>query len=141
MHEKHQGLNSINRLIEYTETLNLSNFSISVGALEEGVSFSKYKQVSVKSLSIDKDIDSSDIIFGDHSQSMIESAKKGKIMTSINLARREGFFSSYSKLGFPILQSERDIIEFISIFNDNLKKNEFINNYNDSVELYNAKYN
>jgi len=141
MHEKHQGVNSINRLIEYTETLNLSNFSISVGALEEGVSFSKYKQVSVKSLSIDKDIDSSDIIFGDHSQSMIESAKKGKIMTSINLARREGFFSSYSKLGFPILQSERDIIEFISIFNDNLKKNEFINNYNDSVELYNAKYN
>jgi hypothetical protein len=134
VHPQHQGLNSIQRLIDFKNRSCLENLIISAGALSEGNEFWKDGNVSKKSKSIDEEVTSSDIVFGDHSQALIEAAKSGKIIASVSLARRMEFFSSFTKLGFPILRSSEDI----SFFIHNLKYSDFISKYNEAINRYNS---
>ena len=141
LHHKHQGINSIQRCIDFLDSIKLSNFIISAGAQKEGLNFQSKQSLSTASTTIDNDIDTADIVFGDHSQSMITAAKRGKIMASISLANREEFFSNYSKLGFPAIRTKSEISEFLSLFKDKYTKNEFLQNYNNAIEMYNKDYN
>jgi len=140
LHKSHQGTNSIQRLMNYANELNLPNFKISGGALQEGLNFQNHQNLSAASSSIDYDINSSDIVFGDHSQSMVTSAERGKIIASISLAKRKEFFSNYSKLGFTILKSEQDIFKFLDLFSKPSDRERFELKYNNSIELYNTSY-
>ena len=140
LHPSHQGVNSIQRVIDFVDSLNLSNFKISSGALKEGLAFTKHQNLSTASSTIDEDINGADIVLGDHSQSMIVAAKRGKLIASISLTKRKEFFSNYTDLGFPMLKSENDLIELINIFSDNLKKEEFLIQYNNAISLYNKEY-
>ena len=140
LHPTHQGVNSIERLMFYVDYKKLTNFTISSGALKEGLLYTKHNDLSTASTTIDDDMNSADIIIGDHSQSILTGAKKGKIIASISLAKRKEFFSNYGQLGFPILKSESDIHKFINIINDKFDRTEFLINYNNAIELYNREY-
>lgn len=137
MHPEHQGVNSIKRIINYSEELNLPNFTVSSGALKEGNAFTKDKHLSVEPTTINEDINFADIVFGDHSQSLVTAVQKKKIIASVSLANRKEFFYDYTQLGFTILRSANDIVSFI-------KKVEtepnFVENYNKAIKLYNKKY-
>lgn len=137
----HQGLNSIQRVIDYVTNLNSPNLKVSGGALKEGLEFTKHSNLSTASSTIDEDINSADLILGDHSQSMLTAAKKGKIIASISLANRKDFFSNYTELGFPLLKNELELSLLIDSLNSIDLKDEFLRNYNNAIELYNSKYN
>lgn len=137
MHPEHQGVYSIQRLFDYASEIKVPNFFVSAGALKEGDNFNKSKQVSFVSTTINEDINSSDIVLGDHSQALITAAQRGKIISSVSLAQRTEFFSDYTQLGFPILRSAKDITGFIGRVEG---APDFIGDYNRSVELYNEKF-
>jgi hypothetical protein len=140
LHPLHQGINSIQRVVEYIDSLRLDNFKISGGALKEGLEFTRHQNLSTASSSIDEDINTADIILGDHSQSMITAAKRGKLISSISLTKRKEFFSNYTDLGFQILKSEDDIKNFINILSNQVKREKFLIKYNNSIKLYNTEY-
>lgn len=137
MHPTHQGLNSIKRIIDYSKKLNLANFTVSSGAFKEGLMFAQGKQLSVKPTTINDDINSADIVFGDHSQALITAMQRKKIIASVSCANRKEFFYDYTKLGFPILRSSEDMISFIKKVK---VEPYFIDDYNKSIKLYNDKY-
>ena len=134
---EHQGVNSIQRIIDYSEELNLPNFIVSGGAVKEGNAFTKNKHLSVEPTTINDDINSADIVFGDHSQALITAAQRKKIIVSVSLANRKEFFSDYTQLGFPILRSPDDIISFIEKAETEA---DFVKNYNKAIKLYNKEY-
>ena len=137
VHAEHQGIRSIERIACYARDVGLSNFFVSEGAAREGRIFSKDQSLSLPPTTINDDIKNSDIIFGDHSQAMITAAQGKKIIASVSLARRTEFFSSYSRLGFPVLRSCEGIVDFI-------KKAEgdpdFLRSYNGAIHRYNEEY-
>lgn len=137
MHPEHQGVNSIERVINYSKELNLPNFIVSTGALKEGNTFMKDKHLSVEPTTINDDINSADIVFGDHSQALLTAVQRKKIIASVSLANRKEFFYNYTKLGFPILRSSEDMVFFIKrVENDS----DFIDVYNKSIKHYNDKH-
>jgi hypothetical protein len=133
LHAEHQGERSIERVVNFSNKLNLDNLTVSGGALLEGLEFSKNKQLSNGSASIGEEISSSDIIFGDHSQVLLTAAEKGKIVASVNFSNRFSLFSGHTELGFPILQSDNDMKSFINdaLKGDLLGFNSFIERYNE----------
>lgn len=137
MHPEHQGVKSIKRVIEYSEELKLPNFVVSAGALKEGITFMKDKHLSVEPTTINHDINSADIVFGDHSQSLLTAAQRKKIIASVSLANRKEFFFDYTKLGFPILRSSEDMVSFIKEVETG---SNFIEKYNESIKLYNDEH-
>jgi hypothetical protein len=108
-----QGLESLERIANYVSQLGIPNFHMSGGALSDSKGFKRDKQVSRKSSSIQGEIADAEVVFGDHSQTMIIAARQGKIMASVNVSRRESLFSSFSYYGFPCLQTADDVINFI----------------------------
>lgn len=136
-HPAHQGVNSIKRLHDYANLLGLKNLIVSSGALKEGDEYKKDKRVSRAPLSITQETAQADIIFGDHSQGIINAGLEGKIFASVNLSGRTSFFCNYARLGFPLLENKNAIIEFINYLQDSTIKIEEINK---AIDLYNSKY-
>lgn len=134
MHPEHQGVHSIQRLIDYAKTVNLPNLIVSNGALQEGRNFTKNNLLSVTPTTINDDINSSDIVLGDHSQALITAAQRGKIIASVSLAKRKEFFCDYTGLGFPILRSADDITILIRKIKEDPS---FIIDYNGAIERHN----
>ncbi|MBT3393563.1 MAG: hypothetical protein HN411_00420 [Waddliaceae bacterium] len=137
LHPNHQGVRSIDRIIEYAKEIALPNFVVSDGAKKEGENFIKDGEVSMAPTTIKEEMKTSDIIFGDHSQTLLTSAQQGKIIASVSLVKRKEFFYDYTNIGFPILRSAEDISDFINkVEND---KN-FVEEYNKAVKRYNERY-
>jgi len=134
---KHQGVNSINRLISYAEKLGLENLVVSNGALKEGTRCLQNQQYHISPTTITDEINGADIVFGDHSQAMLTAAKKGKIIASVSLTRRCEFFSDYTNLGFPILRSTDEIINLVKSLETS---SQAIKKYNRAVNLYNSQH-
>jgi len=137
MHPEHQGVNSIRRLADYASQLGLPNFRVSSGALKEGGQFVSDGQMSVKPTTIKEELASADIVFGDHSQALLRAAQTGKLCASVSLARRREFLYDYTKLGFPILRSSDEIVDFIQGL---ARSDETIRKFNEAVDLYNSEY-
>jgi len=136
-HPTHQGVNSIKRVYDYANFLGLENFTVSRESLKEGEEYNKELHLSTKPTSINDELKEADIIFGDHSQAIINAAIKGKIFASVNLSSRTEFFCNYTRLGFPLLKSSNDIIDFIKGLESST---ETIKKFNQAVNLYNNKY-
>lgn len=136
-HPTHQGVNSINRLFDYATSLRLKNFVVSAESLKEGTEYNKDLRLSRKPTSINEEIEEADIVFGDHSQAIINAGMKGKIFASVSLSRRTEFFCNYTRLGFPFMKSAGEIINFIKGLEISA---EVIKKFNQSVDLYNNKY-
>lgn len=135
IHPQHQGVNSINRAAEYIHWLNLPNLKVSsnIPNAEEGGKFC----LSYKRISFEEDLKDVDIVFGEHSISMIDAAFKGILFGSVNVTGRRDFFCGISAMGFPHCESVDEIVSLIkSIKTFSFKENYLraINNYNEMTD-------
>lgn len=135
LHPSHQGVNSISRVIEYFEYLNLPNLKVSCNIPE--MSLDEVK-LSLSPTSLEKDMEGVDLIMGEHSVSMLDGALKGIPFVSINLTGRRDFFSSLTEMGFPHCETLNELEEiFESYTSEIFCKNylEAIDNYNDMMNI------
>ena len=78
-----------------------------------------------------------DIVFGEHSISMIDAAFRGILFGSVNVTGRRDFFCGISAMGFPHCESVDEIVSLIkSIKTFSFKENYLraINNYNEMTD-------
>ncbi len=135
VHPMHQGVNSIKRVVEYFEYLNLPNIKVSSNIIEEKL---KDFKLSLPRQSMDADLEGTDLVVGEHSIAMVDGAFKGIPFASLNLTGRRNFFSGISDLGFPHFESVDELVEFIKRFpSDEGLKNQYrnaIQNYNNMTD-------
>lgn len=131
VHPLHQGVNSINRAAEYITYINLPNFMLSsnIPCANDNGKF----VLSFKRSSFEDDLRDIDIVFGEHSISMIDAALKGILFASVNVTGHRDFFESITQLGFPHCESEEEIVYLIQNINSQSFKERYLN----SIENYN----
>jgi len=133
IHPQNVGVNSINRVYEYFESVNLpnlrvfSNIPVSNG---QGSTF----QFSFPRSSLEEEFLDTDLVFGEHSISMIDAAFKRIPFASVNLTNRRNFFIGINELGFPTCDSLDKIAELI----DAVTTKDFQIQYLSAVSSYNA---
>ena len=84
--------------------------------------------MSTKFSGITKEILNADLVIGDHSQALLNSAMHGKVIGSINLSGRRSFFHDYTKFGIPYFKSSNQLNYFI---NHKLTNKNYLNEYNE----------
>lgn len=136
VHPEHQGMNSINRVIEYFESLGISNIKVSSNIIHEDL---KNFKLSLPRQSLDADLKGTDLVLGEHSIAMIDGAFEGIPFASINFTGRRNLFCGISDLGFPHYEDVSGVVEFIkSIFFDKELQEKYkqaINNYNQMTDI------
>lgn len=123
---EHVGVNSINRVAEYFEWTKLSNIHLSSN-------IPNMKVLSFPRSSLEEDLKKADIVFGEHSVSMIDGAFKNIPFASVNLTDRRDFACGLTELGFPNCKNADDIVDFIKNISDKkyqAKYLEAVNRYN-----------
>lgn len=130
IHPTHQGVNSINRVAEYFAWLGLPNLVLSGNIPTTNLD---NFQLSFSRNSLDEDLKEADIVFGEHSVSMIDAAFKEIPFASVNMTGRRDFFCGMTALGFPHCESLDEIEAVIQGCEDR----EFIDNYSKAIERYN----
>ncbi len=131
IHPLNVGVNAINRVHEYFCSLNLPNLKLSSNmplASADG----KF-QYSFSRSSLDEDLKNADLVFGEHSISMIDAAFKGVPFSSVNLTNRRNFFVGMNDLGFPTCSSYDEIEKVIL----NAGKADFVEKYRTAIRKYN----
>ena len=131
VHPCNVGVNAINRVNDYFESLGLHNLILSsnIPIANTGKTF----QLSFARSSLEEDLKNTDFVFGEHSISMIDAAFKGIPFSSVNLTRRRNFFIGINELGFPTCSSHEDIENVIN----KITNQEFQVNYLKAVDNYN----
>jgi len=136
VHPSHQGENSIERAVEYLKSTGLKNIKISAGSLVQSKRYAHDRQLYVEPKSVMDDIAQADLVFGEHSFSMIDAARTGKMFASVLIANRRDYFINYSKLGFFHLTSKESIVQFINDMENN--SGIIRDKYNAAVRKYNS---
>jgi len=136
-HPEHQGINSIKRVDCYFREKGLTNIAVSGESFVQSEKFGKSGLLGISHSSLEQDLKEADMVFGEHSYSMIDAALKGKLFVSINLTNRRNFFHNYSKLGFPHLNSVQELISFIEDIQ--ISSTRIIERYNKAVLRYNVE--
>lgn len=116
IHPVHEGPKSIDRIVNFVNYLNLPNLKMSKDSL-------------------DKDLNSHDIIVSEYSNVLIQGFQLGKLGLILNLTNRRNFMRDFSELGFLTLES-------MNAFNDFME--EVISDINTKVWIQNTaieKYN
>ena len=134
IYPEHQGVTSIKRLEEYTNKVKLRNLLMSQNVQKEGNEAFRKGNLSIKSISIKDEINRADIVFGDHSQTMVNAGSNGKMFASVNATRRRSFFDSINQFGFYCFKSSNEIVQFIKDIKVN---SQIILSHNKAVEKYN----
>lgn len=131
IHPLHQGVNSINRAAQYITYLNLPNFILSsnIPCANEDSGF----VLSFKRSSLEEDLKDVDIVFGEHSVSMIDAALKGILFGSVNVTGHRDFFEGITQLGFPHCECIEDIAQLLQ----EIMEDSFRTRYLLAVERYN----
>lgn len=132
VHPQHQGVNSIVRAAKYIDYLNLPNFRISCN-IPSATDNKGHFILSYKRTSFDDDLKDVDIVFGEHSVSMIDAAFKSILFCSVNVTGRRDFFEGVTNLGFPHCESIDEIAALIR----NVITNEFQLGYEKAIHNYN----
>lgn len=125
------GVNSINRVKEYLNYLNLNNF-----VLSSNIPNAKQKNGYIQSFSrssLEEDLKQADLVFGEHSISMIDAGFKKIPFCSVNLTKRRNLFESITQYGFPHCNSVEDITNVISSY----ELPDFKEKYNAAIKEYN----
>lgn len=130
VHPEHQGVNSINRVKDFFEFLDVSNLKLS-GNIPE-TNLEKFQLSFVRS-SLEEDLKGADLVIGEHSISMIDAAMQGIPFVSVNLTKRRNFFCEISDLGFPHCENEEQLTKIFVEYNTE----EFISNYVEAISKYN----
>ena len=131
VHPQNVGVNAINRVHDYFNSLNLNNLSLSSNMPLSNVNGEF--QFSYSRSSLEEDLLNSDIVFGEHSISMIDAAFKEIPFCSVNLTNRRNFFVGINDLGFPSCVSIDEIIDQIERF----KNPDYQATYLEAIERYN----
>lgn len=134
IHPEHNGVHSIERLRQYFKSTGLNNISISTNIPENALD--NYSASFPRS-SLEDDLKKADIVFGEHSVSMIDAAMFGIPFSSINLTNRRNLFSDISEFGFPHCESIDDIDKVICEYS----KKSFLDAFNDAIDRYNYEVN
>lgn len=124
----HEGVNAINRNADYIDWLELPNLHLSSNmpiANHYGNS-----SLSFKRSSFEEDLKGADVVFGEHSVSMIDAGLKGIVFASINVTGHRSHAQSLGDLGFPICSS----IEEIEAFLLNLCDSCFQESYSNAID-------
>ena len=124
-------MNSINRAAEYIHWLNLPNLKISsnIPNAEENGKF----RLSYKRTSFEEDLKDVDLVFGEHSISMIDAAFKQILFGSVNVTGRRDLFCGISAMGFPHCES----VDEIALLIKDVITPEFRGEYLKAVKNYN----
>lgn len=130
VHPHHQGVNSINRVAEYLAWTNLPNIALSANIPETTLS---NFQLSYSRSSLESDLKGADVVFGEHSVSMIDAAFKGIPFASVNVTGRRDFFCGMTSYGFPHCESIEEIEKLIRDFN----QESFQSKYKEAIRKYN----
>lgn len=130
------GVNSIDRVIDYFDYLHLDNLVLSsnIPNAKEGDGYIQ----SFSRSSLEEDLKAADIVFGEHSISIIDAGFRGIPFCSVNLSGRRNLFESITNLGFPHCESIDDIInilEMISTQDFQEKYNRAVNKYNEMTDI------
>lgn len=130
VHPTHNGVNSIKRVAEYFTRTELSNIKLSsnIPQVDEHNFTVTYPRSS-----LEEDLKMADIVFGDHSVSMIDAAIQGTIFASVNVSNRQNLFQSIVELGFPHCENTKDIISFLN----EVGNIEFQEKYLEAIKNYN----
>lgn len=131
VHPQHQGVNSIQRAAEYYDWLNLPNLKLSgnIPSANQGGKF----VLSYKRSSFEEDLKDVDIVFGEHSVSMIDAGFKNILFASCNVTGHRNFWEDITKLGFPHCESVDDIANLLK----SITTPEFKDSYGQAVNNYN----
>ncbi len=130
VHPSHQGVNSINRVAEYLEICGTDNIVLSANIPNNSL---KHFELTYSRDSLSNDIKNADIVFGDHSVSMLDAGMEGTIFCSINVRKQEDFFKSMTDLGFKSCASASEICDFI----DSVSDGSYLESYIEAINRYN----
>ena len=131
VHPDNVGVNAINRVRDYFESMKLPNLTLSSNTPIQ--KSSSDFQLSFSRSSLDEDLKNTDFVFGEHSISMVDAAFKSVPFCSVNLTNRRNFFVGMNDLGFPSCKSIEDIKKTITDSSSDL----FIHDYLQAVKNYN----
>ena len=130
IHPEHQGVNSINRVIEYYRSLGIDNIRTSENIPVSSVNNFRF---SYSRNSLEEDLRDTDVVFGEHSVSMIDAAFKQIPFASVNVTGRRDFFCGMTDLGFPHCESIQEVADFLN----NISNVALQERYLDAVKEYN----
>ncbi len=131
IHPEHNGVNSINRVAEYIEYCGCKNLHLSSNIPVEDMNLFI---LSFPRSSLKDDLNNSDMVFGEHSVSMIDAALLGLPFSSVNLSGRRDLFSGMTDLGFPNCNCVDSIVQVIL----NYQNEDFQRKFNEAVDKYNS---
>jgi len=135
IHPQHQGVNSINRAAEYYDWLKLPNLKLSgnIPDANQGGQF----VLSYKRSSFEDDLKDVDLVFGEHSVSMLDAGFKNILFASCNVTGHRNFWEDITKLGFPHCESVEEIVELLKKVEAPAFKEEYmraVKNYNEMTD-------
>ena len=130
IHPEHVGVNSISRASEYVDKCSLNNFKISsnipVETLDNFI-------LSLSRSTLEDDMKDCDVVFGEHSVSMIDAGFRGIPFCAVNVTKRRSLFQSMVDLGFPECYGVDTIIGFLNNYTNII----FQKKYMEAVKKYN----
>lgn len=129
-HPNHVGVNAVNRVVDYLNSTGLQNIRVSSNIPSN--SLGNY-QLTFSRSSLEEDLKNSDIVFGEHSVSMLDAAFDKKPFASVNLTGRRNLFEGINRFGFTSCDSVKAICSCINGINDI----EFQKKYLQAVKAYN----
>lgn len=135
IHPQHQGVNSIKRAAEYYDWLKLPNLKLSgnIPDANQGGQF----VLSYKRSSFEEDLKDVDLVFGEHSVSMLDAGFKNILFASCNVTGHRNLWEDITKLGFPHCESVEDIAGIIRKAETATFKTEYmqaVKNYNEMTD-------
>ena len=127
VHPMHVGVNSIKRVAQYLDFTGLKNIHLSANIPDMNgiLSFSRN--------SLEEDLKQADIVFGEHSVSMIDAAFDKIPFASVNLTDRRDLACGLTELGFPHCKSADDIASLLV----QITQPNFLKDYCEAVRKYN----
>lgn len=131
VYPEHVGVNSINRVDEYFKYTKLNNIRISTN-------IPNMKVLSFPRSSLEEDLEHTDIVFGEHSESMIDAGFKGIPFASVNLTTRRDFACGLTEMGFANCKTVEEICEFIEKISNKNYQEEYlkaVHNYNKMTDM------
>lgn len=131
IHPNHLGVNSINRVREYFDSLKLDNLTVSGNI--PGAGSAEGFRLSFSRSTLDEDLKNADIVFGEHSISMIDAAFKGIPFCAVNMTGRRSFFESINELGFLNCTSVKEIEKVIEGIGEEGMQSDYLR----AVDAYN----
>lgn len=130
VHPEHVGVNSIKRVAELIEKSGLTNIKVSSNIPKEDM---QNFTLSFSRSSLEDDMRDCDLVFGEHSVSMIDAAFQSVPFASVNVTKRRDLFKSITDMGFPHCESIDEIKSIILKFGDE----DFQKAFNIAVDNYN----